>query len=486
MADTDLILNGIDGSTGDYFTAPMTAAEAAVLAGGQAPDAASLQVLQNLAQQANQAHLGLPFDRDPKRLTEAGWCVVFHQQEDDAVKKALAPLVEHRRKQIGDDRIVKVLEYVSGENLQRWLAKYQVAPGSVVATRVPLYILLVGGADRIPFDFGHMLDVEYCVGRLHFDTPAGYQRYVESVIAYETAASAPNPRRVAFWAPSHPNDAPTRMSSQLLVAPLVNGQPGQQTVLQRISDRTGTPFTPKYFAAQESTRANLTSVFRPDGGGAAPAFLFTASHGMGWPLNHPQQATDTGALICQDFPGAGFGPLQRTHYFAAADLPPDAHVHGMVSFHFACFGAGVPMYDRFTHQRGTQPRQIAPAPFFSPLPKALLSHPNGGALAVIGHVERAWASSISATGAGVQLGPFENVMGYILLGLPVGYALKDFNERYASLSTALASLLENRDFGMAVTDTDLAQRWTERNDAEAYTLMGDPGVRVRVDALQAG
>ncbi len=484
MSDTDLIFNGIDGATGDYLTPPLTPAAVAALACGQPADPASLNVLRNLAQQASQAHLGLPFDRDPKRLSEAGWCIVFHQQEDDAVKKALAPLVEHRQKQIGDDRVVKVLDYASGETMQKWLARNKVAPGSVDATKVPLYVLLIGSPDRIPFDFGHMLDVEYCVGRLNFDTPEGYSRYVASVIAYETGASAPNPRQAAFWGPRHINDGPTRLSSESLVRPLANGQPGQTSLIQRISDRTGKPFTARYFAPEDSTKANLLSVFRPAAGGAAPAFLFTASHGMGWPLNHPLQATASGALLCQDFPGAGMGPVQPAHYMAAADLPADAHVHGLVAFHFACYGAGVPLNDRFTHSAGTAPRQIAPAPFFSPLPKALLSHPNGGALGVIGHVERAWATSISATGAGVQLMPFENVLGYILLGLPLGYALKDFNERYASLSTALATLLENRDFGVAVADSDLASRWIERNDAEAYTLLGDPGVHVRVDSLQ--
>jgi hypothetical protein len=293
----------------------------------------------------------------------------------------------------------------------------------------------------------------------------------------------PNRRQVAFWAPRHNNDGPTRLSADWLVKPLAQGQPDQATVVQRISDRTGKAFDTKYLAPADSTKANLLSLLRPDGGAPGPAFLFTASHGLGWPLNHALQATATGALLCQDFPGAGLGPIQPQHYLAAADLPADARVHGLVSFHFACYGLGCPKNDLFTHKAGTPPPQIAPNGFFSPLPKALLSHPNGGALGVIGHVERAWMSSIATVGAGVQLQPFENVMGYILLGLPIGYALKDFNERYASLSTALAKVLEDRDFGVAVTDADLSSRWTERNDAQAYTLFGDPGVRVRSSDL---
>jgi hypothetical protein len=84
---------------------------------------------------------------------------------------------------------------------------------------------------------------------------------------------------------------------------------------------------------------------------------------------------------------------------------------------------------------------------------------------------------------GPQLLPFENVIGYALIGCPLGYALKDFNERYASLSTNLGSLLERKSFGLQVADAELTSRWTERNDAEAYVLFGDPGAQVRVSEL---
>jgi hypothetical protein len=484
MPDDLIVLNGINGATGDYYTQPMAQSDAAGFASSITQDPDSQKLLSVFTQQATAAHLGLPFDRDPKILKEAGWCVVFHAKEDDTVKKALQPLIEHRQKQIGDDKVVKVLDYNDGETVQRWLARFHVAPGSVDATKVPLYVLLIGSPEKIPFDFGHMLDVEYCVGRLHFDTPDGYAQYVQSVIDYETGATVPNRREVAFWAPRHINDGPTRLSADFLVKPLAQGDTDRPSVIQRLSDRAGKPFGTRYLAPANSMKADLLSLLRPAAGASGPAFLFTASHGMGWPLNHANQATATGALLCQDFPGAGFGPIQPSQYCAAADIPNDAHVHGLVSFHFACFGGGTPKNDLFMHKPGTQPPQIAPSAFISPLPKALLSHRNGGALAVIGHVERAWMSSIATVGAGVQLIPFENVLGYILLGLPVGYALKDFNERYAALSTALAALIEKRDFGDTVPDSDLATRWTDRNDAQSYTLLGDPGVRVRVNDLQ--
>lgn len=483
MSDQQIILNGINGATGEYFTEPFTESEAVAFATGVAPAEDHQKTLQNLARQAGTSHLGLPFERHPEKVKEAGWCVVFHVDEEDAVREAIQPLVQHRTKQIGDASIVKQLDYATGETVQTWLARQRVTAGTVSVRKVPLYVLLIGAPDKIPFEFGHLLDVEYCVGRLHFDTPDGYAQYVNSVIAYETGPTVSNRRSVAFWGPHHRNDGATQVSSEFLVKPLALGQPDEDKLMDRIAVATGKPFQTTYLAPEESTKAALSSILRPDDGGACPALLFTGSHGLGWPLDHPLQTSAGGALLCQDFPGRGRGPLQPDHYFSAIDVPGDARVHGLVAFHFACFGAGTPQKDRFTHKPGTEPDEIARTPFISALPKALLSHPNGGALAVIGHVDRAWTSSFTTTAAGLQLLPFENALALILTGLPVGYAMKDFNERYASLSAGLTGLLEKRGFGMPVSDTELVSKWTERNDSESYTVLGDPAVQIRVNDL---
>jgi hypothetical protein len=390
-------------------------------------------------------------------------------------------LAEHRRQQVGDDERVKELTYRDGEDWRSWLARHGVGAGSVEPAKVPYYLLLVGGPQRVPFSFGHLLDVEYAVGYLHFDTAAGYADYVASLIDYETGSAVPNAKEAVFFSTRHAFDPATQLSADLLVNPLADGIPaqGNHPAQPAVADRWG--FRTRKLWGAATTKAALAEVLAPPAGTRPPAFLFTASHGIGFPKGHSRQRADQGALVCQDWPG--FGQIEPQHYFAAQDVDPGARVHGMIAFHFACYGAGTPSHDRFLHIPGEPPPPIADEPFVAALPQALLTHPGGGALACVGHVERAWSYSIRTPGAGPQLLPFQNAIGRMLLGQPVGYAMKDFNERFAALSTSLSGLLEEIDFGAQVSDQELATNWIERNDAEGYAIIGDPAARLRVNEL---
>jgi hypothetical protein len=479
--DDRLYINGISGVDGEYLVQPLKFSRAAAFIKGERRDTLIGRWLRRIWRIISQPHLGLPLDVDPADLAQAGWAVIFHADEDQAVKDALAPLAEHRRQQVGDDERVKELTYRDGEDWRSWLARHGVGAGSVEPTKVPYYLLLVGGPQRIPFSFGHLLDVEYAVGYLHFDTAAGYAGYVASLIDYETGSAVPSAKEAVFFGTRHAFDPATQLSADLLVNPLADGIPaqGNHPAQPGVADRWG--FRTRKLWGAAATKAALAEVFAPPAGTRPPAFLFTASHGIGFPKGHSRQRADQGALVCQDWPG--FGQIEPQHYFAAQDVDPGARVHGMIAFHFACYGAGTPSHDRFLHIPGEPPPPIADEPFVAALPQALLTHPGGGALACVGHVERAWSYSIRTPGAGPQLLPFQNAIGRMLLGQPVGYAMKDFNERFAALSTSLSGLLEEIDFGAQVSDQELATNWIERNDAEGYAIIGDPAARLRVNEL---
>jgi hypothetical protein len=461
--------NGVDATTGNYLLPALSLDEIAALACGETANPDSLGALGKVANAMRPDKLGLPFDVNPLDLSQAGWGLVCAADEDPAVKDALSSLVAQRSAQVGDPARLKLLDYQSGESRQRWLARHGVAAGNIDPTRVPFYLLIVGYPTKIPFGFCRELAVEYAVGLLSFDTPAEYASYAATVVAVERQDIKPRARRLGFFATRHGFDAATQLSADQLVKPLAEGA---------LSSRVKCTF--ESIRGEAATHEALAGLLTRDDA-TAPAFLFTASHGMGFPPDHADQRAQQGALLCQDWGGPRAGAITREQYFTAADVPHGANVAGMFAFLFACFGGGTPERDRFAHKPGTPPPALAPAPFAAALPQRLLAHPGGGALGCIAHIDRAWNHSIVQAGAGPQLIPFENAIGSILLGRPIGLALKDFNERYAVLSVSLAGMLEKIEDGAKVNAVELASEWVRRNDAEGYALFGDPAARLQLE-----
>ena len=152
----------------------------------------------------------MPVDIDPTDVARAGWGVVVSPQTPSETLSALEPLIAHRRSQVLADRC-KTLEYRAGENMKDWLKRHGVYPGSVAPTKVPYYLLLIGGPESIPFDFQYLLDIEYAVGRLCFDHADQYRLYAESVVDYEKAQAAPTSRQMVYWGTRHPRDRATEI-----------------------------------------------------------------------------------------------------------------------------------------------------------------------------------------------------------------------------------------------------------------------------------
>jgi hypothetical protein len=504
MSDDLIYFNGINGATGKYLVPPRPVADIAGLARRDPPQAPEqVGLLKRIANMLRRPFLALPFDVDPRALSQTGWAVVFATNTPAEVRTALQPLIDHRHAMMPPDRR-KVLEFQPGETMRQWLTRYGANPGQVTPSRVPYYVLLVGDPSAIPFEFQCLVDIEYAVGRLSFDRPEQYRQYAESVIAYENAAAVPNQKEIVFWATRHSNRDATQMSADWLATPLFEGTPAAGDEPEEKAVAKVLSYRAQLLKANDATKANLAEVLHAPGAATRPALLFAASHGLGWPPAHPNHKGAQGALLGQDYPvgDALAGAMQPSDYLAAADIADDARLHGLVAFLFACFGAGTPEFNNFLYEgdnninflfnNSQRPERIAERSFIASLPQRLLSHPQGGALAVIGHIERAWGYSIrpldqnfqAVPNVRPQLAPFRNCLGRILAGEPVGHATKDISDKYALFAAELLTKLDPGNPGPPPSDADLAWTWVERNDARNYILLGDPAVRVRVDLLK--
>ena len=485
---TKFISNGLNGVTGNYLITPATVKQIAQIARGKTLTPEHLLDLE-MKQEQGLSEKGLTRGKDPTKLEEAGWAVIFaetYPNEVDtgltaeAIKEALSPLLERRQAQASQQNEQYYREFISkkgddrayrpGDTKHDFLYDNDIASSIGVADphQLPYYLLLVGDPATIPFSFQYELDVEYAVGRLYFDSLEKYRRYADTVVAVETGQH-PSTRRAIFFGVRNQDDDATRTSADYLIPDLV-------------SHLTDTPaWNIETILETDATKAKLKTLL---GGADTPDFIFTASHGIAFPQDHELHYKHLGALVCQDWPGPltwGEKQIPSQFYFAADDVSNDAQVQGLIAFHFACYGAGMPTTDNFYRQTdSTIPAITADQEFIAQLPQRLLSHPNGTALAVIGHIDRTWTRSFQSAEELPRLPVFQNTLSSILDGEPVGLAMEAFNQRYGVCATDLHRLLDTQHDEEEDEEYDeaLASTWLDTNDARNYIILGDPAVKI--------
>jgi hypothetical protein len=466
-ADERFCFNGIDATSGRPLLAELPAAALARLARGLPLDAEAIELQQ---QRADQPFLTAE-DVDPTLVEQAGWGVVFAHGADPAIREALAPLLAHRKAQAGTVDERRYREFTGpdahrpGERKQAFLARHGVArSGPVDPDRLPYYLLIVGDPDRVPFEFQAQLDVQYAVGRLHFDHIDDYAHYARNVVLAES--TAPTRAGLTMFAPRPPGDRASELACDHLIA-------GLHAAITKTRRNCPLSLVPP----EAADKARLTRLL---GGPDTPALLFTASHGLGFPADDPRQRDHQGALLCQDWPGPAWSrPIPPEFYFAGHDLAHDADLRGLVAFCFACFGGGTPRTDAF-HPHGAGPAPLLAAkPFIARLAQRLLAHPSG-ALAVVAHVDRSWASSFHGGRSGPQVEVFTSALKRMIDGHPVGYAMEYFGSRYAELSADLALALDDDIEPGLARERELADLWTTSSDARNFVVLGDPAVRARI------
>ena len=340
----ELAFNGVDVDTGSYLFPRMRIDSVARLMRGEQFDPQHAADLAARRAAGGEDELGVVYGRDPALLSEVGWALVAADDVGPEVIEALAPLRDRRREQSADlyRELVGPTDGVhTGEDKQDFLIRHKVAAMDVVDPRqLPYYVLLVGSPDRVSFPLQYQLDVQYAVGRIHFDTPGEYARYAQTIVDAEK--NTPAGRRAHVFATRNPGDFSTALSASRLAQPLVEDLQNQTEVGNDIGG-----------AATKSCLADLLN------GGRRVDVLFTATHGLG--TAGSRQREIQGALLCQEWqgPGSQQRPITNSEYFAGADLDSDKPVSATVVFSFACYSAGTPHVTDFSGTDGGSDRRPA-------------------------------------------------------------------------------------------------------------------------------
>jgi hypothetical protein len=408
---------------------------------------------------------------DQHDLAQAGWGILFAQQDDkkvDEIREALKPLLDLRRRQATRLARNRYREYRgrrgyrTGDSKKKFLQRHGITAGEVNPDRMPYYLLVVGDPRDIPYEVQCLLDVERAVGRLWFETADEYDRYARRVVAAETTL-AKRPRRAAFFAPRHPDDMESNLCIDHLVTP--------------VASHVGKVCPGWHVGQVLEEQASKDELARLVSGDEPPDFLFTAGHGMVFGSRDPRLLKHQGALVCREWPGPCWeGRVPTEFYFSADDVQGASG--SLIAFFFACFSGGAPAQRAYGLR---EPVAAAPYSFIAGLPQALLGRSEGGALAVIGHVDLAWVYSFHLPKRGAplkRLEEFTYMVEGILRGAPVGAAMEIFGRRYSALATDLCEELLAVQRGIKTPDDETALRLWLYQDARNYVVLGDPAVRL--------
>jgi hypothetical protein len=331
------------------------------------------------------------------------------------------------------------------------------------------------------------------VGRLAFDDIADYGRYAQAVAEYESKDFQPFQRKnAAIWVTRN-GDPATAMLSGAICPEFADKDNG----LGSQSGFTLDAFIHDNAADKQATKEQLKNILRGNIENGPPALFFTGSHGADFSASDgATQRQRVGSLYTQEWP-YGAAPPGENDLFSATDIPDDAQLQGSMAFLFACYGGGCPAIDNYYLNDDGSPHVIAPAPMVAKLPQALLSR---GVLAVIAHVDMAWAFGFQNTDGTPQVQALRTPLERLMQGNRAGFAADSLSLAWSTLSADLGMKFGNFALRAAAAAlgaggaasvgqlntkdaTDLANSTIARDDARNYIVLGDPAVRLRVEDL---
>lgn len=417
---------------------------------------------------------------DPNDLAAQHWALVAPTgARGDRLLELVAPLARHRAEQQGvaleQLHTFRVPPDMSSRDILAWRHKLQALPFK----EQPRYLLLLGDGDEISFEFQQQLAGDRFVGRLAFPDEAGFTAYVEKVLRAESEPPREERARVLFFT-AHDGTAATDIGYRALV------QPGMQhcTKARQQGDFPASQLQELGAPGSEPANVLLTAAAE-----RTPGVLFTLSHGLGPPRDGwgsaEEQRKRQGAL------SLGAGQVLTVGDVSGRPFLPD----GLWVF-FACFSAGTPARSAYApwlqrlNSRASLSslRASAPVdrrPFVAALPQAALANPEGP-LAVLGHVDLAWAYSFQSISGHNHASRFVGVLRELVKHRRAGVGLSALTRFVAAVNAELTIQYQEEEAALAEGGVppqepyDRAHLWMTRNDLSGYVLLGDPAVRLPI------
>lgn len=421
---------------------------------------------------------------DPNDLPAQRWGVVAPQGErGDHMLAAIDALIQHRHAQQGAApklyRVPPAMDIVAAISWRDQILRAEDLPED----ERPRYLLLLGDLHEVSLELQHVLAAGALVGRLQCPNRDGFRRYAEKVVQAELAGAAVRPSAL-YYAAEDGSLAVERGRDLLLDPCLARTVEGSQTGRLVLADVLEVP----HGDGQSAELLRLA-------GTTEHAVLLSVSHGLGAPRKGwrtpEEQRARQGALFL------GVEELAAESLLEAPFLP------GGVWFSLACFSAGTPSASVFhpwltalaAEGRGGAPDVLrnlprpGERPFVAALPQAALANPRGP-LAVIGHIDLAWAFGFSdPTGQDSRASRVFSTLRTLLTGGRAGVALDALMRTYRDANDDLASRYQRQRDAAANRQADpedpqqLGRLWLQRNDLRGYILLGDPAVRLAIAPL---
>jgi hypothetical protein len=411
-------------------------------------------------------------------VTAAGWTFLINRDDPRRadILAALEPLAKQR--QMDDPASPLLFDASDPGDWGAWLDDNYHAL-ALEGKRVPRYVLIVGGPDQVPFGFQSLLDSIASAGRVDFPSIDQLSGYAAKLIRMQQASEPLVNREAVVFAPDGGPQDPTYFSRRYMAEPIAD--------LMAKDLKLETTRVVGDAATKKALAASLN--------GKKPAFVYTASHGLGaLDATFDLQSRFNGAICCQ-----ARGQFTMDDLFSAEDVPPDDQpfLEGSVFFQFACYGYGTPAMSEYAHWLGQAGKETknTDRDFVAALPKRLLAHPRGP-IAFIGHLDTAWLHGFADAAAPETLDRWHNrIQPFVsavrmLLGVQAsGLAMQSMNERYSMLNALIANTYDRMQRGkMQWTDANTARfldSWITRGDAQNYMVFGDPGACLRLPAAEA-